>query len=246
MKSLLRSPLFVAIAGWIIWAWMALVGRTVRWRIEGVDAFRNHLSTGGAGVVLACWHETILLMPSGWNRQIRRWPERRQRTAMMISLSPDGAPVAETLRHFDLDVVRGSKSNKKKADKDKGGVRAIAEASKRLREGGIVCMTPDGPRGPYRAASAGAVTLAQRSGAVVIPYALASKPAPRLDTWDRFMIPLPFTRGGIVFGAPITCGRDDDTEALRERLQTGLDEATRRAETLAGYKDPPAPAGAAD
>ena len=246
MKSLLRSPVFVAILGWLIWAWMALIGRTVRWRFEGSDAFRAHLSAGGPGVVLACWHETILLIPSGWNRQIRRWPERTQRAAMMISLSPDGAPVTDALRHLDLDVVRGSKSNKKKAGKDKGGLRAIAEASGRLRDGGIVCMTPDGPRGPRRLASAGAVTLAQRSGAVVIPFASASKPSPRLSSWDRFIIPLPFTRGGIVFGPPIACGRDEETEALRQRLQTGLDEATRRAETLAGYKDPPAPAGAAD
>jgi lysophospholipid acyltransferase (LPLAT)-like uncharacterized protein len=77
---------------------------------------------------------------------------------------------------------------------------------------------------------------------VIIPYALSSKPAPRLNTWDRFIIPLPFTRGGIVFGPPIACRRDDDTEALRERLQTGLDEATRRAEWLAGYSPrPPQP-----
>lgn len=246
MKSLLRSPIIVAIIGRLIWAWMVLIGRTVRWKIEGTEAFRAHLGAGGPGIVLACWHETIMLMPAGWSRHIRSWPERRQRTAMMVSLSPDGAPVAEAVRLLDLDVVRGSKSNKRKADKDKGGAKAIAEASKRLREGAIVCMTPDGPRGPRQIASAGAVTLAQRTGAVVIPYALSSKPAPRLNSWDRFIIPLPFTRGGIVFGPPIACGRDEETEALRQRLQTGLDEATRRAETLAGYKDPSAPAGAAD
>ncbi|MFN4225484.1 MAG: lysophospholipid acyltransferase family protein [Hyphomonas sp.] len=245
MKALLRSPLFVALIGRLIWAWMALIGRTLRWRIEGTEAFRTHLSAGGPGVVLACWHETILLMPSGWTRQLRHWPERRERTAMMISLSPDGAPVAEAIRHLDLDVVRGSTSNKKKADKDKGGARAIAEAAKRLREGGVIGMTPDGPRGPRRIASAGAVTLAQRSGAVVIPYALSSKPCLRLDTWDRFIIPLPFTRGGIVFGPPIACPREADIETLRQTLQTGLDDATRRAERLAGYTVPPAPAGAA-
>lgn len=240
MKSLLRSPFFVTVLGGLIWAWMAVIGRTVRWKIEGADTARAWLGRGGPGIVLAGWHETIMLMPSGWNRQIRHWPERRAPTAMMVSLSPDGASVTEAIRHLGLDVVRGSKSNKKKADKDKGGLRAIAEAAGRLRDGGIICMTPDGPRGPRREASIGAVTLAQRTGAVIVPYAVASKPAHRLNTWDRFILPLPFTRGGIVFGPPIACGRDDDAESLRLALQSGMDIATRRAEELAGYRIPSA------
>lgn len=235
MKSLLRSPLFVAVLGFLIWGWMALIGRTTRWRIEGAEGARAVLTPTGPGFVLSGWHETILLMPSGWNRSIRRWPERRAPTAMMISLSPDGEAVAAAVERLDLEIVRGSASNKKKASKDKGGLRAIADASRRLKEGGIVCMTPDGPRGPRRIASAGAVTLAQRAGASVVPYAVASRPAPRLGTWDAFIIPLPFMRGAIVFGPPITCSRETSPEDLREALQTGMDAATRRAEELAGY-----------
>ena len=245
MKSLLRSPFVIAILGRIIWAWMALIGRTVRWRIEGTETLKGCLAAEGPGVVLASWHETILLIPSGWTREVRHWKERRARAAMMVSLSPDGASVSEAVRHLDLDVVRGSKSNKKKTDKDKGGVRALAEAAKRLREGGLICMTPDGPRGPRRVATGGAVTLAQRVGAVVVPYALSVKPAPRLKTWDRFILPLPFTRGGMVFGAPIPCLRDADPEALQLALQTGMDAATRRAEELAGYPPQQDAAGAA-
>lgn len=245
MKSLLRSPLIASLLGYIIWAWMALVGRTTRWRIEGADEARAFLKDHSSGLIFACWHETILLMPSGWNQSVRHWPERPARAAMMISLSPDGAAVAEAIRHLDIDVVRGSTSNKKKADKDKGGGRAIAEASKRLREGSYICMTPDGPRGPRRRASPGAVTLGQRAGAVIVPYAIASKPAPRLNTWDRFIIPLPFARGAIVFGPPIRCGRAASLDALTEALQTGMDIATRRAEDLAGYKPLPDIAGAA-
>lgn len=244
MKSLLRSPFVVAVLGRIIWAWMVLVARTTRWTVEGTDGLKAHLAAGGPGAVLACWHETILLMPSVWIREVRGWPERKARAAMMVSLSPDGASVSEAVRHLDIDVVRGSKSNKKKTAKDKGGLRAIAEAAGRLREGGLICMTPDGPRGPRRTATAGAVTLAQRAGGVVVPYAMSSRPAPRLDTWDRFILPLPFARGGIVFGPPIACGRDDDTETLRMALQTGMDMATRRAEELAGHRAEPASAGA--
>ena len=246
MKPLLRSPFVAAVLGFVIWSWMALVAYTIRWKIEGADSARQSLGARSTGIVLACWHETILMMPSGWYRSIRGWPERGgHRLAMMVSLSPDGIAVANAVVRLDIDVVRGSASNKKKAAKDKGGVRAIAEASRRLKEGGVICMTPDGPRGPRRIATAGAVTLAQRAGAAVVPYAVSSKPAPRLDSWDRFIIPLPFARGAIVFGPPIDCPREARLEDLQQALQTGMDAATRRAEELAGYPAAPDLAGAA-
>lgn len=219
---------------------MALVGRTVRWTVEGEAETRAALAAETPGVVVACWHETILLMPSGWTRFARHWPEKRGRVAMMISLSADGEPVARAIRHLDLDVVRGSTGNKKKAGKDKGGMRAIAEASTRLRAGDYICITPDGPRGPRRIASQGAVTLAQRTGAKVLPYAISARPAPRLNTWDRFIIPMPFTRGAIVFGPLIDCPREASPEALQAALQSGMDEATARAEMLAGHAVQPA------
>ena len=245
MKSLLRSPLIAAALGYVLWAWMSLVAHTVRWTVEGEDAARVAHAGRAPGLIIASWHETILLMPSGWLRYFRHWPERRGRAAMMISLSPDGAAVSEAVEHLDIDVVRGSASNKKKANKDKGGLRAIAEASKRLREGGIVCMTPDGPRGPRRIASAGAITMAQRSGAAVLPYAICAKPISRFGSWDRLIFPLPFARGGIVLGTPIDCPRDGNVEALQEALQIAMDTATRRAEELAGFPAQPRPTGAA-
>lgn len=240
MKAFLRSAPVVAVLGWLIWAWMVLVARTVRWTIEGEREARSVLAERYApGVVVACWHETILLIPSGWSHAIRHWPERRGRAAMMVSLSPDGEAVARAVHHLDIDVVRGSSGNKKKAGKDKGGLRAIAEAAGRLREGGYVCVTPDGPRGPRRIASGGAVTLAQRSGAMILPYVMATRPVIRLQSWDRFMIPLPFSRGAIVFGPLIEAPRETPPDVLQAALQRGMDAAMGRAETLVGLVPSP-------
>ncbi|MFN7056374.1 lysophospholipid acyltransferase family protein [Hyphomonas sp.] len=242
MKAFFRSAPVVTVLGWLIWAWMALVGRTVRWTVEGERETRSELAERYApGVVATSWHETIMLLPSGWRHYARHWPERRGRVAMMISLSADGEPVARAIRHLDLDAIRGSAGNRKKADKDKGGLRAIAEAAGRLREGGYVCMTPDGPRGPRRIASAGAVTLAQRSGAVLVPYAITSRPAIRLNSWDRFMIPMPFGRGAIVFGGVIDAPRETDPKALQAALQRGMESAMGRAEALIGLAPAPRP-----
>ena len=232
MKSLLRSPFVAALLGRLIWAWMALVARTVRWTIEIDDSARQAWSEHD-GVVVASWHSRILLLPAGWIRFIRDWNDRVNRGAMLISLSADGEAVARAIDHLDLHAIRGSAANKKKR-KDKGGARAIAEATRLLKNGTAVCITPDGPRGPAEQVSPGAVMIAQRAGVPIVPYALSVKPAWRLDTWDRFIIPFPFTRGAIVLGPALATPRSADPAELQAELQERLDAATRRADMLAG------------
>ncbi|MCA8901609.1 MAG: DUF374 domain-containing protein [Hyphomonas sp.] len=239
MKSLLRSPFVAALLGWLIWAWMELVARTVRWKVEvhrdARQVWRDH-----DGVVIAAWHSRIMLLPTGWIRFIRGWKDRVNTGAMLISLSPDGEAVARAIDHLQLHAIRGSAANKKK-NKDKGGVKAIAQAVRMLRNGHAVCITPDGPRGPAQKVSLGALMIAQRAGTPVVPYALSVRPAWRLDTWDRFIIPFPFTRGAIVLGAPIDTARTIPLEDLQSELQQQLDAATDRADMLAAGKAAPRP-----
>jgi lysophospholipid acyltransferase (LPLAT)-like uncharacterized protein len=232
MKSLLRSSIIAAILGRLIWAWMALVAHTVRWTVE-VDPAARQAWRDNDGVVVASWHSRIMILPSAWIRFIRNWKDRVNRAAMLISLSPDGEAVARAIDHLDLHAIRGSAANKKKR-KDKGGARAIAEAARLLKSGSAVCITPDGPRGPAERVSPGAIMIAQRAGAPIVPYALSVKPCWRLDTWDRFIIPFPFTRGAIILGAPVEAPRSADPETLRAELQVRLDEVTRRADMLCG------------
>lgn len=239
MKSFLRSGPVSVVLGWIIWSYMALCGRTIRWTIEGTDIAKAAWQEND-GVIVAAWHSRILLLPSGWAKLMRKWPGRRAPSAMMISLSPEGEPVARAIQHLGLESIRGSSSHKRKK-KDKGGAAAVAAAIRRLKKGGAVCITPDGPRGPAQIAQLGPVLLAQRSGAAILPYALASAPAKRLATWDRFIIPFPFTRGAIVFGEPILTTRTDDGERVRAQLEDALNVATERAETLVGLAHLEAP-----
>ncbi|KCZ46008.1 MULTISPECIES: lysophospholipid acyltransferase family protein [unclassified Hyphomonas] len=232
MKSLLRSSIVAAILGRLIWAWMALVAHTVRWTVE-VDPAARQAWRDHDGIVVASWHSRIMILPSAWIRFIRGWKDRVNRAAMLISLSPDGEAVARAIDHLDLHAIRGSAANKKKR-KDKGGARAIAEATRLLKSGSAVCITPDGPRGPAERVSPGAIMIAQRAGAPIVPYALSVKPCWRLDTWDRFIIPFPFSRGAIILGAPVEAPRSADPETLRAELQVRLDEVTRRADMLCG------------
>ncbi|MEL7482277.1 MAG: lysophospholipid acyltransferase family protein [Pseudomonadota bacterium] len=247
MKSLLQSGPVSATLGFLIWAYMAICGRTIRWRVEGLEPARSAWIKEG-GLIVAAWHSTILTLPTGWTRFMRRWPARAAPSAMLISLSPDAEPVTRAIRHLGLESIRGSKFHKRKR-KDKGGGEAIAAASRLLKAGGALCITPDGPRGPRQRAGLGPIVLARRSGAPILPYALATAPSKRLSTWDRFQIPVPFARGAIVFGPVLTLEEIETPEAMRRELETRLNVATERAEALCGapHVDPaPLPAPRAD
>ncbi len=232
MKRLLLSgPVSVAL-GLLIWAYMALCGRTIRWQVEGLEGAAAAWAREG-GLIVAAWHSTILTLPTGWTRHMRRWPQRKAPSAMLISLSPEGEPVARAIRHLGLESIRGSRFNRRKR-KDKGGGEALAEASRLLKAGGALCITPDGPSGPRQRAGLGPVVLARRSGATILPYALATAPAKRLETWDRFQIPVPFARGAIVFGPVLSLEDAGSPEAMRRELEARLNAATARAEALCG------------
>lgn len=230
MKSFLRHPVVTSLLGRLIWSYMVLCARTIRWTIEGEEAFRASWQQDH-GLIVAAWHSRILLIPSIWSRIARKLPANAYQTSMLVSLSRDGEAVAKAVEQLGLDTVRGSSANKGKR-KDKGGVAAIAEASRRLRSGSVVCITPDGPRGPAETVQAGPVLLAQRTGAAIIPYALAVRPVWRLDTWDRFMIPFPFSKGAMILGEPIQLSKTEQAEAGQARVQAAMDAVQHRADDI--------------
>ncbi len=234
MKSLFRSKFMTSLLGVLLWGWMSLIARTVRWKVEGEEAASAEWARH-KGIVIAAWHSRIMVLPSGWHRNMKHWPGEIRNGAMLVSLSPDGEAVTRAISHLGLHPIRGSAGNKKKARKDKGGIRAIAEAVRLLKSGTAVCITPDGPRGPAEIVSPGAIMIAQRAGVPLLPYALSVKPATRLSTWDRLMIPYPFARGAIVYGEPILVSRESDSKEIQAELQKRLDAATQKAEMLAGY-----------
>jgi hypothetical protein len=106
-----------------------------------------------------------------------------------------------------------------------------------LKQGHSVGITPDGPRGPAMRLSAGVVALARLSGAPIVPVAVCTGRYYVLDTWDRFHFALPFSKGAIVIGDPITIERKIDgpaQEAARRQVEAALMEVTERADQMTG------------
>ena len=240
IKSFFRSLAFQTFLGWLIAVYMWLIARTVRWDIEG-EEFIQKAWDSDEGFVLAFWHSRIAIAPVIALRLQKKWLRSDQNPAVIISNSKDGEFVARASQHLGIVTIRGSAKNRKKASKDKGGIEALREANRLLAEGGCVCLTPDGPRGPREHASLGAVRIAQRAHAEIVVFAAAASPATRLKSWDRTLLPRPFGRGKLIFSAPIDAPRDADAERIRERLEMEMRTLNERAELEAGLSLVPRP-----
>lgn len=145
------------------------------------------------------------------------------RLAAVVSRSSDGDLLVPALRARGVVPVRGSSA---KNGRDKGGARALVSMIRHVRDGGVGIITVDGPRGPRGTVQPGILTLAERTGAVIVPVLLV--PSLRLTlgkTWDRLQIPLPFARLDYAFGAPLNPEEHD-----RESLERALADALRALE----------------
>jgi len=155
----------------------------------------------------ALWHETILMSV---------WYHRRQKVHVMISASRDGELISTIAKLFGYVPVRGSSS--------KGGKEAAAEMVDNLKEGKRSAITPDGPRGPRRQLKPGVVTIARLSGRPVVPFTFEAEKCWRLKSWDRFIIPKPFSRAVFVYGEPIRIPAEGgEDKAHLARIQAEMD-----------------------
>lgn len=207
---------------------MRLVRRTVRWDIEGEDIVKP-IQDSGQGFIACSWHSRFMMTPAGWSKM-------PQTPYVLISKSRDGNLVAFTSKFLKLGVIRGSRKAKYK-DKNKRGAGAMREMVSVINNGDCIFMTPDGPKGPRMRMGEGALRLSKLTGAPLIAYALSTSKNKLFQSWDRFMLPLPFGRGKIIYAGPISVPADADEdmiEALRLEFETLLNSASQRCDAEMG------------
>jgi len=223
----LRNPVIQATLAWTLSQWMRFCIATIRWTHENEDVAEAVWAQGG-GVVCAFWHSRIALAPACWPQ------DRAQPARVLISLSPDGQFIAKAVARLGFPAIRGSSSNKDKADKAKGGSQALRDGLKQLKIGALA-LTPDGPRGPARQMAEGLPLLAKLSGAPTLFIGLSCHPAIRLNSWDRGLLPLPFGKGAVVWDlAHYPTGADvADVAAIWAERLTAVE---ARADALTGLE----------
>ncbi len=203
-----KSILLGKLLGWTmrVWSW------GLRIQIED----RCGIGTPGslpAPVIYALWHNRFFTVPPAW----RRLCGKSRQSVALTSASLDGTVVARAMAVFGLGAIRGSSSRR--------GVAALVGMKRALRDGFDVCITPDGPRGPRYVFHPGMVQLAATTGTVIIPIHVRFSSAWRVRTWDRFVIPKPFSRVQVIFDQPLTVAVTKDPvafEAERLRVETAM------------------------
>ena len=99
------------------------------------------------------------------------------------------------------------------------------------RSGSSVAFTPDGPRGPARVVKDGMIHAARSTGLPIIPLAFAAARFKRLRSWDRMIVPLPFSRALFLYGEPIAVPRDADVEQCRLLVESRMNALAAEGET---------------
>jgi len=153
----------------------------------------------------------------------------------MCSKSLDGEAMAKVEEAFGFEVVRGSSGS--------DGLQAIVEMIRCVRRDPELgaCLAVDGSRGPRGHVQGGVISLAQRTGGVLLPVTASARPAHIFaKSWDRTMLPLPFARVVIVYGEPIEVPpklKPDAIEGLRRKLEAALATLQVEADAIVGFQD---------
>jgi hypothetical protein len=215
-KFTLRQRLAIALISFFGALAIRLIGPTLRFKViceEGGPPVRDPLHVPA---VYCFWHRCVF--PATWfyrNRDI----------AVMTSQSFDGEYIARIIEHFGFRAVRGSSS--------RGAVRALLGMHTEIEAGRVAAFTIDGPRGPKYVAKPGPVLLARNTQVPIVVFHIALAKTWTLNSWDRFMVPKPFSRAVLVTSRFMHVSKDADSaahERLHAEMQAALDRVRVAAE----------------
>jgi len=162
------------------------------------------------------WHARMLMIP--------RLSRGIWHGYMLISSHRDGGFIADSMHLLGIETVRGSTT--------RGGARALREMLRAVKdENRHLAITPDGPKGPREKVQKGTIQLAIKAELPIIPVCYATKRHWRINSWDHFYIPQPFTRGVFVFGEVVHVSADEDMDKAIARTQKSMDDAQQRADS---------------
>ena len=208
--------LILAIAPPLVSALVWLMGLTWRFQVIAEDGVTPVLHGQKPGPEIYCfWHQCVLPCTVYF---------RHSRAVILISRSFDGELITRILRRFGYDAVRGSSS--------RGGQEGLMGLRRILESGRTAIFTADGPRGPIYRTKMGPIKLAQLSGAPIGVFHLEPERAWVLHSWDRFLIPKPFTRICVSWAQWTHVPPElpaSELEPKREDLNAALERARHRA-----------------
>lgn len=210
-----RQRLLIRSADLAFFVLIRLIGKTLRYETDGWENFER-IYADGKIPIYTLWHNRIFA---------GTYFLRNRGIIVITSQSFDGEYIARFIQRFGYGAVRGSST--------RGGISALVELIRAMREKLPAALTIDGPKGPKYIAKAGACLLAKKTGNPMMPFMTEPQKFWEIKSWDRLQIPKPFSRVRVFIAPPIyvsAAADDSEVENKRQELQNSLDELVKRGE----------------
>jgi lysophospholipid acyltransferase (LPLAT)-like uncharacterized protein len=211
------------ILSFIGWSLISLWSRTLRIRFVNQE-IPDGLAAGGKNFIYAFWHGRQFLL---------FYTHRNSHIVIPASESRDGEIQAGIIGRFGFGVVRGSSKRK--------GAQAYIGLLKALKNRKCIAIAVDGPRGPIYEVKQGITSLAGKLGKPIVPVVMSAKRSWVLKkTWDKYVIPKPFTECVIMYGEPIIVNgtEEEELESKRKKLTVALNTIMARADATFDEQGP--------
>lgn len=216
-KSITKKEWFQRLASWLLATYMKIVYKTVRWEYVNSSRLENYTSNKRP-LIICFWHNRLGMMRFAWTTD--------DPFHMLSSGHSDGKIIAGAMKNLGLNTIEGSSS--------KSSTAATRNLLKVLKTGGYVGVTPDGPRGPRYSVKPGLIQIAQVASVDLMPISYSITNRVILNSWDGLAFPLPFGKGVIIYGEPISAHRSENTQELAELLRKRLIETSDQSDILTG------------
>lgn len=188
-----------------------LTNQSYRLEVEGWEPVKKALADGES-LVFSSWHGKSWI-PAYFLKDLGIYA--------LTSLSRDGSYMTEILHRLGWKTVRGSSS--------RGASRSLLALYRKLKEGASTALTPDGPTGPIYEVKPGIIFLQEKAGSMLVPIGVDARWNKNFASWDKYLLPLPFSKTALVFGEPFSFEADLKMEAKQKILKEKMAEVNLRA-----------------
>ncbi len=207
--------------GWGLSTYAGLVWRTARYQVEGQEHLRR-VHAAGRPLIVAAWHGMTMMLTGYLVAQ-----EDPSQYMMIVPDDSRGAVLSVWGRRFRASPFTISME----ADSMVAARRLLA-LIRQMKQGKNLVLNPDGPDGPSHEPKGGVVFIARKAGALIVPAAAFTATGFRIPRWDRYVVPLPFSRIAVVLGESLEVSPQADPEGARVALRERLNAVERAAEEL--------------
>jgi len=221
LRWLGRTTPVLYLAGKLAYLYSYLVGKTGKFDVYGLDEMERTYAQNNGGIYVG-WHGRVMMLPFFWHNV--------RPTKALVSPHADGRIISYMLSSYHISSIDGST--------DQQAARAAVEIIKELKQGSVVALISDGPRGPRMRLNKSVIYFAKKSGKPIIGLTYSSQKAKVVKkAWDGLMLPKLFKKGVVFTTKPMFVPKDatdEDVEKLRLQFETELNDLTFKADDMCG------------